>query len=130
MVRVARALMLSLGLVAVAGLVGPPFVAGQAKKDKDKTTKAVAGTSVFEIHKGKNDKFYFSMRDSEGVLLATSGKGYETKIDCQKVIQTIRDTAAKAKVEDLDAADKKAVDKKTDDKKTVDKKSDDKKKKK
>jgi uncharacterized protein YegP (UPF0339 family) len=114
MMKVTRALVLSLGLAAVAGLMGPPFAAGQAKKDKG-GAKA-AGTSVFEVHKGKDGKFYFSLRDSEGALLAASGKGYATKPDCLKVIETIRNTAAKAKIEDVDTADKKAVDKKTDDK--------------
>jgi uncharacterized protein YegP (UPF0339 family) len=33
-------------------------------------------------------------------VLATSGKGYKAKADYQKVIDTIKSTAAKAKVED------------------------------
>ena len=119
--KVTRALVLSLGLAAIVGLMGPPFAAGQAKKDK--TSAKAAGTSVFEIHKSsKNGKFYFSLRDSEGTLLAMSSpSGYATKLDCQKAIETIRNTAAKAKIEDVDTADKKAVDKKAEDKKAVDK---------
>ena len=34
------------------------------------------------------------------VSLATSGKGYKSKADCQKVIDTIRKEAAKAKLDD------------------------------
>jgi uncharacterized protein YegP (UPF0339 family) len=117
MTKIVRTLGLSLALIAVAGLTGPPFAAGQAKKDKD--TKAAA--AVFEVHKSsKNGKFYFSLRDSEGKLLAISSPGgYETKLDCQKAIETIRNTAAKAKVEfKADSPeDKKADDKKTEDKK-------------
>jgi uncharacterized protein YegP (UPF0339 family) len=132
MTKIVRALGLSLALVAIAGLAGPPFATGQAKKDKD--TKA-AGTAVFEVHKSsKNGKFYFSMRDSEGKLLAMcSPSGYETRADCQKAIDTIRNTAAKAKVEfkTESTEDKKPVDKKTEDKaKTKDKKTEDKTKKK
>src|SRR5262249_53500711 len=97
MTKIVRALGLSLAMVAVAALVAPPFAAGQAKKDKDAKT----GASVFEVHKSsKNGKFYFSLRDGEGKLLAMcSPGGYETKGDCQKAIETIRNTAAKAKVE-------------------------------
>ena len=113
MTKIVRTLGLSLALVAVAGLTGPPFAAGQAKKDKD--TKAA--TAVFQVHKGNDGKFYFSMRDGDGILLALSGKGYESKVDCNKVIETIRASAAKAKIEDMDTADKKTEDKKTEDKK-------------
>lgn len=120
--KVTCALVLSLGLAAIVGLIGPPFAAGQAKKDKD--TKAAVGASVFEMHKSsKNGKFYFSLRDSEGKLLAIcSPSDYETKLDCQKAIDTIRNTAAKAKVEFKTES--------TEDKKTEDKKTEDKKKKK
>jgi len=122
MTKIVRALGLSLALVAVAGLTGPPFATGQVKKDKD--TKA--GASVFVAHKSsKNGKFYFKMLDSEGKLLVMcSPGGYETKADCQKAIETIRNSAAKAKVEFQaeSTEDKKAVDKKTEDKKTEDKK--------
>jgi hypothetical protein len=55
------------------------------------------------------------------VLLAASSKGYATKSDCLKVIETIRNTAAKAKIEDVETADKKTTDKKAVDKKAVDK---------
>ncbi|HEY7426323.1 MAG TPA: DUF1508 domain-containing protein, partial [Gemmataceae bacterium] len=117
MTKLVRALGLSLALVAFAGLMGPPFAVGQAKKDKDTKT----GASVFVVHKSeKNGKFYFTLRDSDGTLLALSSPGgFETKLDCQKAIETIRNTAAKAKVEfKIDATDdKKAVDKKTEDKK-------------
>ena len=120
--KVVRALLLSAVCLAVVCLGGPPFAAGQAKKDKE--TKAAAGTAVFEVHKSsKNNKFYFSLRDSEGVLLALSPiQGYETKADCQKAIETIRNAVAKAKVEFKAES--------TEVKKSDDKKSDDKKKKK
>ena len=41
------------------------------------------------------------LKDGDGTLLATSGKGYKTKADCQKVIDTIKRDAGKAKVEDM-----------------------------
>ncbi len=121
--KVARALVLSLGLMAVAGLMGPPFAAGQAKKDKgDKGGKIAAGTAVFEMYKDTQGKFRFRLKDGEGTLLAMSVRGYETKADCQKIIDAIRTNAAKAKLEDAAIADKKTEDKaKTKGKKTEDK---------
>ncbi len=134
--KVARALVLSLGLVAVAGLMGPPFAAGQAKKDKG-GAKIAAGTAVFEMYKDTQGKFRFRLKDGEGTLLAMSVRGYETKADCQKIIDAIRTNAAKAKLEDAAIVDKKTEDKsktkgkKTEDKtKTKDKKKEDKTKKK
>ncbi|HEY7313364.1 MAG TPA: DUF1508 domain-containing protein [Gemmataceae bacterium] len=97
--KVVRVLLLSAVCLAVVGLGGPPFASGQAKKDKE--TKAAAGTVVFQVKKSEKDgKFRFSLRDSEGTLLALSSpSGYETKAECQKVIETIRNNVAKAKVE-------------------------------
>jgi uncharacterized protein YegP (UPF0339 family) len=72
----------------------------QDKKDKDKKP-AAAVTAVFELYVDSADEFRFRLKDAEGVLLATSGKGYRTKADCQNVIDTIKSTAGKAKVEEL-----------------------------
>jgi hypothetical protein len=127
--KVARALVLSLGLAAIVGLMGPPFAAGQAKKDKG-GAKA-AGTAVFELYKDTQGKFRFRLKDGEGGLLAMSVRGYDTKSDCQKIIAAIRADAAKAKLEDTETTDKKTTDKKAVDKtKTKDKKTEDKTKKK
>src|SRR5262245_60805567 len=74
-----------------------------AQKDKGKDTKgstSAAGAATFELYKDSASEFRFRMRDGEGGLLATSGKGYKTKGDCQKVIEAIRAGAARARVED------------------------------
>jgi uncharacterized protein YegP (UPF0339 family) len=120
MTKIVRALGLSLALIAIAGLAGPPFATGQVKKDKG-GAKAAA-TAVFEVYKDTQGKYRFRLKDDEGTLLAMSVRGYETKADCQKIIAAIRTDAAKAKLEDADTVDKKTVDKKTEDKKTKDKK--------
>ena len=40
----------------------------------------------------------------EDVLPATSGKGYKTKADCLKVIDTIKSAAGRAKIEEVTSA--------------------------
>jgi uncharacterized protein YegP (UPF0339 family) len=98
MALVIRTVALALALVALSVPAGPHFAAAQGKKDKDKDTKVAAAT--FELYKDSAGEFRFRLRDGEGGLLAASGKGYKTRADCQKVIDTIRRDAAKAKVED------------------------------
>ena len=87
-------------LATVFGTVSMHHAAAQdkAKATKDKETKATA--AVFEVYKDKGGEFRFRLKDADGTLLAISGKGYETKADCQKIIDTIKSQAAKAKVED------------------------------
>jgi uncharacterized protein YegP (UPF0339 family) len=88
---------LSLALVVAVATAGLHIAAAQEKKDKGKA----AGAAVFELYKDSADEFRFRLKDDEGILLATSGKGYKTKSDCQKVIDTIKRDAGKAKVEDI-----------------------------
>ena len=98
MTKVLRNVILGL---ALAGLLAPavgPYPAAAQQKDKGKPV--AAGTATFELYKDSAGEFRFRLRDSEGVLLASSGKGYKTKADCQKVIETIKRDAAKAKVDD------------------------------
>ena len=92
---------LSLVLVGAVASAGLHMAAAQDKKDKDKAKdkgKEAAAAAVFELYKDSADEFRFRLKDDEGVLLAASGKGYKTKAECQKVIDAIKSTAAKAKV--------------------------------
>jgi uncharacterized protein YegP (UPF0339 family) len=94
-----RNVALSLALAAAILPAGLHFAAAQDKgkdKDKGKDTKA----AVFELYKDSGGEFRFRLKDDEGTLLATSGKGYKTKGECQKVIETIKRDAAKAKFDD------------------------------
>jgi uncharacterized protein YegP (UPF0339 family) len=93
--RVIRALALPLVLAVTFGVVAPHLADAQEKKEK-----APATTAVFELYKDKSGEFRFRLKDSEGTLLAISGKGYDKKGDCQAVIEAIKKDAAKAKVED------------------------------
>jgi uncharacterized protein YegP (UPF0339 family) len=99
--RVNRALVMSLVLAVAFGVAGLHLAGAQDRKDKDKGTAAkAAAAAVFELYKDTADEYRFRLRDEEGTLLATSGKGYKTKAECQKVIDEIKTVAAKAKVED------------------------------
>ena len=92
-----RRVVLTLAMIAAIGMAG--VASAQKDKDKDKDKKPDAG-AVFELYKDQGDKFRFRLKDGDGDLLAISGKGYETKADCQKIIDAIKSQAAKAKVED------------------------------
>jgi uncharacterized protein YegP (UPF0339 family) len=93
--KAVRHLVLTLALAGAIGTSGAHFAAAQAKKDKD--TKGVA---TFEVYKDAGNKYRFRFKDAEGVTLAIAPHGYETKADCQKVVEAIRATAGRAKVAD------------------------------
>jgi uncharacterized protein YegP (UPF0339 family) len=90
-------------LAALVGALCLSYPAAHAQKDKTKgkqPTPAPAATAVFELYKDKAGEFRFRLKDGEGDLLAISGKGYKGKPECEKVIDTIRTQAARAKVDD------------------------------
>ena len=106
--KVIRNVMVLLVLAALAGTPGVQYTAAQDKgknakaqdKGKDAKGKDAKGQPTFEMYKDSAGEFRFRFKDDDDTLLATSGKGYQTKSDCQRVIDTIRREAAKAKVED------------------------------
>jgi uncharacterized protein YegP (UPF0339 family) len=100
MCKVVRSLLAPLALAAAVGAFALDAANAQVKKDKDKKS-AEAATAVFELYKDTADEFRFRLKTGDGVLLATSGKGYKTKTDCQKVIDIIKNTAGRAKVEEI-----------------------------
>lgn len=103
----ASVLMLAAVLAFREAPTQPAFAQKADKVDKgDKKGKVQEG--VIEIAQGKDDKFRFFVRDSEGKLLAMSGRGFETVKDAQKEIDTLKDVIKTAKVSVLkkDAKDK------------------------
>ena len=89
------------GLVMALVIASPiVFASPHVAEAQDKKDKAPATAAVFEVYKDRGGEFRFRLKDAEGNLLAISGKGYDKKADCQKVIDTIKQTAAKAKVEE------------------------------
>jgi uncharacterized protein YegP (UPF0339 family) len=95
--KIIRSLLLPLALAGAVGLACLDSATAQDKKDKK---AAPAATAVFELYKDSGDKFRFRLKDGEGELLAMSTKGYDTKAECQKVIEAVKSCAAKAKVHD------------------------------
>jgi uncharacterized protein YegP (UPF0339 family) len=93
-------LLAPLALTAAVGAFALDAAHAQVKKDKDKKSAEVT-TAVFELYTDTAGEFRFRLKTSDGVLLATSGKGYQTKADCQRVIDTIKSTAGRARVEEL-----------------------------
>jgi uncharacterized protein YegP (UPF0339 family) len=99
--RVVRSLVLPLALAAAVAAAGP-HAAGQDKtkaKAKGVAPPPAVETAVFELYKDSQGKFRFRLKEGD-TELAMSHKGYETKADCQKVIDAIKSAAAKAKVSD------------------------------
>jgi len=95
-----------LALAAVLVLGGATLTSAQEKdKAKDKGKEA-AVTYVFEVYKDTAGEFRFRMKDSDDVLLCTSGKGYKTKDDCLNVVKAIQKEAAKARITDETKKDK------------------------
>jgi uncharacterized protein YegP (UPF0339 family) len=101
MKTVIRGLVMSVVLAAAFAIGGLYPSDAQAQKDKGKDKgKVAAATAVFEVYQDKSKKFRFRLKDGDDNLLAISGKGYDTRADCTKVIDSIKQNAAKAKVEE------------------------------
>lgn len=84
-------------LVVFTGAV-TPGVQAQAKKEKDKDTKS-KDVGVIEVAEGKDGKFRFFVRSSDGKLLAMSSPGgFATEKDAAKAIDELKDVLGKAKV--------------------------------
>jgi uncharacterized protein YegP (UPF0339 family) len=66
-----------------------------SKKDKKTGDK---GGAVFEVYKDKGGKFRFRLKGGDKKSLAIAPRGFKTRGDCQKVIETIKRNAAKARV--------------------------------
>jgi uncharacterized protein YegP (UPF0339 family) len=96
--KVVRRLFLPVALAAAVALSLHP-VAGQDKKARDKAPGAKA-VATFELYKDNGGKFRFRLKDDDGTELAMAPRGYETKAECQKVIDDIKSSAAKATISD------------------------------
>jgi uncharacterized protein YegP (UPF0339 family) len=113
MTRTIRGVLVLFALAVFAGTADYHVAGAQVKdkdakaKDKDKDAKAKDkdakdkdGAATFELYKDTAGEFRFRLRAGDGTLLATSGKGYKTKADCQDVIADIKKAAAKAPIDD------------------------------
>ena len=88
--------------VVLVGLNGSQVTHAQGKQGKPKGIEAAGTvkTATFEVYKDKDGEYRFRLKDSAGDVMATSGKGYKTKDDCTKVINSIKTAAGEATVVD------------------------------
>jgi uncharacterized protein YegP (UPF0339 family) len=85
-----------LALLLLTAFLMPFSLDTAAAQQKDKETKA----AYFEVYKDKGGKFRFRFFDAEGDEVAMAVRSYDSKADCQKIIDGIKKEAAKAKVTD------------------------------
>lgn len=93
-----RRLILAMPIAALL-LVGLSDSVGQPPKTRSKTTdKAMASNVVFEMYKDSGGEHWrFRMKDGDKIL-AIAPKGFDSKDECKKAIETIQKEAAKAKI--------------------------------
>lgn len=105
--RLLGGIVVMVALTLVSGPTLTPFAAAQTKpKDsatqKDKGSKikdTKAGGLTIEVYKDTQGEFRFRIKDGD-TLLASSGKGYETKADVQKVIDNLKANLGRATMVD------------------------------
>jgi hypothetical protein len=88
------------GMAASVAVLDSASLAQGTKKDKkDKTGREKVAGGVIEVSEGKDSKFRFVVRDSEGKLLAMSGpRGFATEKDAVKAIDDLKEVLRTAKV--------------------------------
>ncbi len=99
-------------LVASVGLAEAPAL--QKEKDKDKKAAEEQPVGTVVVYQAK-DGWRFSVKNAEGKSVAIGTVGFDKKEDCLKVVEFVKATMAKAKIEIKD--EKKTAEPKKDDKK-------------
>ena len=69
---------------------------GVERIQKDAGTDAV----TFEVYEDNAKKYRWRAKVKNGNIIASSSTGYEKKDECEKVVKSIKDGAAKAKIVD------------------------------
>jgi uncharacterized protein YegP (UPF0339 family) len=85
------------GLLVLVALSGSPAQPPKSKSKTPDADKSAAATAVIEMYEDRGGEYRFRIKHGD-TLLAISGKGYETKDDCRKVIETLQKEVAKAKI--------------------------------
>jgi uncharacterized protein YegP (UPF0339 family) len=97
-----RKMLICVGMIAVlaafTAVNTTPTLAQATKKDKDKA-KDARKAGVIEVAEGRDGKFRFFVRDSEGKLLAMSSPGgFATEKDAKEGIDALKEALSGAKV--------------------------------
>ena len=87
-----------LGLVAILGTASIVIPMQEGAAQPKKKSEKIEG--VVQIKEGKNGKFYFTVRDGDGKLLAMcSPAGFKSADDATAMIETLKQTLEVAKIE-------------------------------
>ena len=97
MTKITRALFLATGLTGLVLVAGFSVAPAQDKKG----AKAAEKVGTVEIYKDKSGEFRFRVKDADGKVVAMPPKGYDTKEECQKVLDLIKVTLNTAKVTEV-----------------------------
>jgi uncharacterized protein YegP (UPF0339 family) len=105
-VRRTSLLLILAGLIVSVGL-GTSLAQDKPKskpkadsKAKAETPPSTAAGLTFELYKDAGGKYRWRLKDGEGTNIGIAPHGYDTKAECQKGIDAIKNGAARAKVED------------------------------
>jgi uncharacterized protein YegP (UPF0339 family) len=108
--RLIRTLVAAAALGTLAAAMTPPespAQEGAAQKDKGKAAEHKAG--AVEVFKDKAGEYRWHVTDHDGKVVAMTTKGYATKDECIKALESVKATLAKVKVTEVhrDSAPKK-----------------------
>jgi uncharacterized protein YegP (UPF0339 family) len=86
-------------LVMLATLMHSPAQPPKSKSKSPDSDKAIPAVTVFEVYQDRGGEYRFRMKHGD-TSLAIAGKGYESKAECRRVIETIKKDAATARIVD------------------------------
>ena len=85
---------------ALVSLIALASLGDSAAQDKKAPAPEPAAMVTIEVYQDKGDEFRFRIKNGT-MLLAISGKGYDKKADCLKVLDTIKAGIGKAKIVEI-----------------------------
>jgi uncharacterized protein YegP (UPF0339 family) len=100
--RLIRPLVAAAALGALAAFAVPPespALEGAAQKEKGKAGEHKAG--AVEVFKDRAGEYRWHVTDADGKVVAMTTKGYATKDECVKALDSVKATLAKAKVTEV-----------------------------
>jgi uncharacterized protein YegP (UPF0339 family) len=97
--RLVLSITLAAALGGLAYLAVPAPSPAQEKGQKDKA-KAAKGGAV-EVFKDRAGEYRWRVTDAEGKVIGMTTKGYDTKQECLKALEAVKETLAKTKVTEV-----------------------------
>ena len=101
----------ALALAALAALPAswaPQATAAAENESEDGAATAEAPSATFEIYKDKRGEYRWRLRAQNDQILATSGEGYARKRSCLDAIESVKQAAADAPVQEPDEEEEEA----------------------